>query len=274
MFNKVYNTKSKNISGTNKFGSTFTYANGTYTISGTTQDLTTLSGSNIANTHYTCWNNTGTCSNISYVYYINSTIGAFYIEISDGKNITDAINEMLYNNDVNTNNSSIKGIVDSWYAQNLSTKTNMLEDIVYCNARNMANQSTNGWNSEGGSTSTTMQFKNYTESTTDMTCTNVTDQFAVGNNRAKLIYPVGLLQNEERTNINSSTMMATGVSWWGLSPSYFYDYYAYVRTVNLYGNFNDDVVTFAKGVRPVVSLKSSTVISDGSGSKESPFVIS
>ena len=66
---------------------------------------------------------------------------------------------MLYNDDVNRYNLGIKGIIDSWYAQNLSTKTNMLEDIVFFNARNMSNQAVNGWNKNGGLTNL-MRFKN------------------------------------------------------------------------------------------------------------------
>ena len=60
-----------------------------------------------------------------------------YISISENKGVEDALNEMLFDNDVNRHNSSIKGVVDSWYAQNLFDKTNYLEDAVYCNARNI-----------------------------------------------------------------------------------------------------------------------------------------
>ena len=104
----------------------------------------------------------------------------------------------------------------------------MLEDTVYCNARNMSNQAANGWNKDG-SLKTTMQFKNYS-STTNLACPNETDQFAVSNNKAKLTYPVALATHEELytlTNNNSSTYYSTltntGAIWWGLSP-YYFDY--------------------------------------------------
>ena len=161
MFNKVYirdYKSNENINGTYKFGSSFTYDTGTntYTLSGTAQTISDWStGYNqINNTHYTCWNATGTCETISYVHYTfyssSSSQGAYYFNITNGKNANDILNEMLWNNDVNTYNSSIKGIIDNWYAQNLSTKTSMLEDTVFCNARNVT--SLGGWDPNGGST--------------------------------------------------------------------------------------------------------------------------
>ena len=180
---------------------------------------------------------------------------------------------MLSNNDVNRYNSSIKGIVDAWYAQNLSGYTNMLEDAVYCNARNIT--FLGGWNPEGGSTASgcILEFKNYNGQTTNLACSNVTDQFAVSNNKAKLTYPVGLLQDEERYNINTSSLMVTGAHYWGLSSGYFGTNSAGVRGVHDGGGGLSYNVNDVVGARPVVSLSSGTVISSGSGSEESPWVV-
>ena len=285
MFNKIYNYKEKQPSTTEyKYGSEFTYdtSTNTYTLSGTTQNISTWSSgyNTINNTHYTCWNTSGTCSTISYVYYTTSSY-AYYIDITSGKSVSDAINEMLYDTSVNRYNSSIKGIIDAWYSQNLSSKTNMLEDTVYCNARNMSNQSTNGWNPNGGSRSTEMYFKNYTLNN-DLSCSSVTDQFAVSNNKAKLTYPVSLATHEELytlTNNNSSTyrsvLTKTGAWWWGLSPLSFFATGTSVRSVVAAGNVNDYYsVDYAGGVRLVVTLSTGAVISSGTGSEERPFVIS
>ena len=59
-------------------------------------DLTELN-----NHHYTCNNTTGTCSKVRYYYYKN-----YYIELDGAENIQAAVNEMLYNDYVNTYNSS------------------------------------------------------------------------------------------------------------------------------------------------------------------------
>ena len=149
----------------------------------------------------------------------------------------------------------------------------MLEDTVYCNVRNMTNQSTNGWNKDGSLT-TTMQFKNYS-STTNLVCPNETDQFAVSNNKAKLTYPVSLINNEEWYNIGTSSLRQTGASYWGLSPSYFNNDNAVVRYVYSTGVVSViNNVSRTIGVRLAVSLSTGAVITEGSGSETDPWVIS
>ena len=82
------------------------------------QDISTWStGYNtINNTHYTCWNTTGICNKISFVNYISSP-SVYYTEITGGKGIIEAIDEMLHSDDVNRYNSLMKGIIDNWYAK-------------------------------------------------------------------------------------------------------------------------------------------------------------
>ena len=278
MFNKVHNYKSGAPTSGSLTGNDVSYSNGTYTLlpaDGESELGTTFDATH----HYTCNNTIGTCTKVRYYYY-NSDSYNYYIELDGAENIQAAVNEMLYNNDVNRYNSSIKGIIDAWYRENLLSKTNMLEDTVYCNARNMINQSTNGWNKDGSLT-TFMDFKN-SYFNNDLSCINVTDQFAVSNNKAKLTYPVSLATNEELytlTNNNSSTyydvLTKINAWWWGLSPNYFYINYAYVHYVYTDGNVNyHSDVGSAIGVRLVVSLSTGAVISSGDGSEESPFVIS
>ena len=278
MFNKVYNYKYGAPTSGSLMGNDVFYSNGTYTLLpasgeselGTTKDATH---------HYTCNTTSSTCTKVRYYYY-NSGSRYYYIELDGEANIEEAINNMLYNNNVNRYNSSIKGIIDAWYKQNLLSKTNMLEDTVYCNARNMTNQSTNGWNKDGSLT-TYMNFKNYTLNN-DLSCTNVTDQFAVSNNKAKLTYPVSLATHEELytlTNNNDATyydvLTNTGDYWWGISPNSFYNDHADVRYVSFDGIVHSihNRVEVAYGVRLVVSLKNSVKITSGDGSEESPWII-
>ena len=277
MFNKVYKyTNSAPTSGS-LMGYDVSYSNGTYTLLPASGE-STLGTTKDATHHYTCNNGAGTCSKVRYYYYDN-----YYIELDGAENIQAAVNEMLYNNGVNRYNSSIKGIIDSWYSQNLSSKTNMLEDTVYCNARVMSNQTTNGWNKDGSITGTTahLHFKNYTINN-DLSCINDTDQFAVSNNKAKLTYPVSLATHEELytlTNNNSSTynrtLTNTGNYWWGLSPESFSYYNAYVCVVYtdgvVYSNYRVDNAVV--GVRLVVSLSTGAVITEGDGSETNPWVV-
>ena len=108
---------------------------------------------------------------------------------------------------------------------------------------------------------------------------NVTDQFAVSNNKAKLTYPVSLATTEELytlTNNNSSTyhstLTNTGDKWWGLSPGYF-SYNTRVRYVYLDGSVSYSYVEYAYGLRFVVSLSTGVVISSGSGTESDPWII-
>jgi hypothetical protein len=278
MFNKVYDVKFEAPTSGSIMGNDVLYANGTYTLLPDSGE--SLLGTELNDTHhYTCNTASSTCTKVRYYYYVSGSM-YYYIELDGEANIEEAINNMLYNDNVNRYNSSIKGIIDAWYKQNLLSKTNMLEDTVYCNARDMSNQSTNGWNKDGSLT-TTMRFKNKTLNN-DLSCRNATDQFAVSNNKAKLTYPVSLATHEELytlTNNNSSTyydvLTKTGYWWWGLSPSDFLYSLADVHFVSKVGAVNNDYyVNGDGGVRLVVSLSTGAVISSGDGSEESPFVIS
>ena len=67
---------------------------------------------------------------------------------------------------------------------------------------------------------------------------------------------------------------ATDTYWWSLSPYYFRGGRAFVWYVNgSSGYFGDGYVRDASGVRPSISLISSTTISSGSGTSEDPYVI-
>jgi hypothetical protein len=125
-----------------------------------------------------------------------------------------------------------------------------------------------------------LKFKNYGSisnlvSTRILSCSNITDQFAVGNNKAKLTYPVGLINNEEWYNIGTSSLRQTGDSYWGLSPYYFYSLNACVRGVSADGSLGYYHVYRSHGSRPAVSLSTGAVISSGSGtgSENDPWVI-
>ena len=268
MFNKVYKFSGSSPNNNSLMGNDVSYSNGTYTLLPANGE-SSLSTVNDATHHYSCQNTTGTCNKVSFYYY-----ESIYIELDGEVNIEEAINNMLYNDNVNRYNSSIKGIIDAWYNQNLSGKTNMLEDTVYCNARNMLNQSTNGWNKDGNK-NTYIYFKNNTP-TNDLSCINITDQFAVRNNKAKLTYPISLINHEELYNMGSDSLRKTGAIYRGLSPFYFSDAYASMRYINSSGGLNNDGykdVQNSLGVRPTVTLGSNSVISSGTGSVTAPWIV-
>ena len=224
----------------------------------------------INNAHYTCWNETGECTTISYIYYINGTT-PYYINITNGKSVEDAKNEMLYNDNVNTTNSTIKSGVDAWYKHYLlEDYDDYIEDTIFCNDRSI--RALNGWNPDGGMTNAHLQFKEYNV-TSDLSCTNTTDQFSISNNNAKLTYKVGLISSPEANILNNSNARKTGQWYWLASPRYFSSSGAFGRGVNTLGGMILNLLESAFGVRPAVSLTPGIEYSDGDGSMANPYKV-
>ena len=276
MYNTVYTYSGKSMSSQSNivFGNSFTYANGTYTLTDAKTVATWSSGYNtINNNHYTCMTTGTTCSSINYVYYADSE-SAYYITLTNGKSVNDALNEMLYADDVNKNDSTIKTYIDSWYESNIKDKyDNKLEDTVFCNDRSMSNESSNGWNPIGGSTSTSLKFKNY-NANQSLVCANETDRFSMSNPKAKLKYPIGLLSLPELklAGYGSSHYYNNGQEVWLAYPSDLYNNSTYVGLTGS-GGFLVNFANDSNGVRPSVSLKPNTEFTDGDGSFTNPFVI-
>ena len=258
----------------NKYGNSFTWDGTNYTLVDTI-DVKDLSQSEVLNNnHYTCFNSSGVCNELNYIYY--GTSNPYYIILTGGKSVEDALNEMLYNEDVNTNNSTIKSAIDYWYSNNMIQYTDYLEDTVWCNDRSMSNQSTNGWNPNGGSTSTYLNFKSNGNSS-NLTCQNRNDRFSVNkeNGNGALRYPVGLITRQEQGLAYSSSKspLASGNIYWGLSPNYFYYNYDFGYGVYTNGTVNSYHVNNSYGVRPAVSLRTGIEYMSGDGSVDTPYVI-
>ena len=250
----------------------FTYNNvtDTYTLSSDRYEAWELTGTdktNLATHHYTCLNDTGTCQTLSYVYYV-SRPAIYYINLTGGKSVEDAIDEMLYNDNVNTTNSDIKISIDYWYQNNMTSYASYLEDTIFCNDRSQSNATTNGWNPDGGSVNTEMYF-NYNS----LSCTNDTDKFSVSNSKAKLTYPVGLASRKEMILLNNNNLRKTGQNYWLDSPSNFFNYVAYEETIYSAGSRSTSFVYNSCGVRPVVSLKPGMEYVVGDGSKDYPYEV-
>ncbi len=280
MFNKVYNYQWKYVGGGTyyKFADSVTYNDGYYTLSGNKYDIRSMASGMVKNYHYTCWNSSGECNNVAYVFQTSST-EAYYILLSNGETITDALDGMLFGDDVNIYNSSIKAIIDAWYSQELSSYKNYLEDTVFCNARNA--RDIGGWNPNGGDTAKTrtIEFKNSTPFRRDLSCPNITDQFAISNNKAKLKYPVALMAEEENYNLSPSdslesptlALVSTNFDYWTMSPYYFLNMGMYMNAVNPNGTSSVTATYAVAGARPVISLKSNVVILSGTGSEANPW---
>ena len=259
----------------NRYGNSFTWDGTNYTLVDTIDVFDTTQSGVLNNNHYTCFNSSGVCSELNYIYYTNSGT-PYYVKLNNGKSVEDALNEMLYNEDVNTNDSTIKSAIDYWYSNNMTQYTDYLEDTVWCNDRSMSNQSTNGWNPNGGSTSTFLNFGSVGNSN-NLTCQNRNDRFSVNkeNGNGALRYPVGLITKQETylAYISSKSPLASGNIYWGLSPSFFNDAYANGYFVYANGYNNGYYVYDSFGVRPAVSLRTGIEYMSGDGSVDYPYVI-
>ena len=269
------------LNDNNLYGNSFDYENGKYKLkeenSKKIWDLK-VDYSEINNKHYTCFNETGECETLSYVYYYNqstSSTSIYYINLNDGKSVEDALNEMLWNNNVNDKNSAIKNKIDTWYENNMTEYTDKLEDTIFCNDRSI--YQLNGWDPNEGDIKKYLYFgANGRNSTAkyDLTCTNKNDSFtmseSIGN--GKLKYPVGLLTKDEVELIGKSER-TTGENYWLGSPYNFS--YTYVLECLVYssGNVSSGSVNGTYGVRPAVSLKPGTLYSSGSGSATDPYIV-
>ena len=194
----------------------------------------------------------------------------------------------LVNNRTNTNNSTIKGIIDTWYASNLEAKgyTKYLSTTaVYCNDRT--------YTVSGNDT----YFGAYTRLKTNKTptydCATTEDKFTADSStgNGKLTYPIALMTADEvsfagglyGTNAptwyyyNSANGSSTGSTfWWLLSPGVWSGSDAgvfYVYGSSSPGFLNNVNVFAGGGVRPVISLKSCIKYSTGNGSASDPYTI-
>ena len=191
----------------------------------------------------------------------------------------------------NTNNSTIKGIIDTWYENNLKTNyTKYLSTTaVYCNDRSV----TSGTYSVSSSFNYAAHTRLGTNKTPTYDCTDTNDKFTVDTStgNGKLTYPIALMTADEvsfagglwGTNAqtwyyyNSAKGSSTGEQWWWLlSPASGNSSYAYVFFVvgsSNPGFLSSTYVSHTYGVRPAVSLKSCVKTSGGDGSASAPYTI-
>ena len=262
MFNKVYNDDYETPASGTVYGNDVTYSGGQYTLTNTS---TTRDNTH----HYSCNNTTGTCTKVRFIY-TKMRGYEYYIELTGGTKIEDAVNEMLYADNVNTKNSNIKALIDAWYKQNMVSYTNQLEDVVYCNDRSQLNADTNAWN-KNGILGEDMVFKS--NQGTDLSCTNLTDKFTVANNKAKLEYPVGLITSPEMNLLSGRAYGWNGYYWSG-SPST-YDIEGFGARIKYMENARvlAEETFRVYAVHPVVSLKPNTKFIAGKGSMKCPYIL-
>ena len=232
--------------------------------------------------------------------YDNAYVGYMYGTI-DANNYIDTHN--------NTNNSTIKTVVDNWYINNIANKneySDLVADAIYCNDRGIVNGGGVGYGKE-----TTWYDAYYrlrrssAPKNPTLKCNQINDRFSVSNNvsnfatNGDLTYPIGLITADEIAFAGAiSTSMSGDIYAQNYSYYLYSGYYVYSMTPDYLGSatlpmmFTIGSVPSSDGmskeagkldtlsstyenslVRPVISLISSVKIS-GNGTINNPYILS
>ena len=189
----------------------------------------------------------------------------------------------------NSTNSTIKGVLDSWYSSNLASYADKIsKEAGFCGDRNMASGSS--WSSTPSSTIYYAGYGRLVQNSSSVNptfkCSNSTDLYTVSGsskgNKA-LSNPIGLITADEVTmaglpswsGSTTSNYLYTGQHYWTMSPSRFYSMngHAYVFRVYSTGHLSDWGVDNTIGVRPVINLSADITIKSGNGSSSTPYEI-
>ena len=180
-------------------------------------------------------------------------------------------------------NSTIKQVIDKWYAGTTLKDNDLVADQIFCNDRSASSTQTAAWTSTGA----TYYYGAYGRLDSNkkpiLTCTEESDKFTVNtsNGNGALTYPVGLITADEVAmaggvfgTSNSSYYLYTNQSYWSGSPYSFYSDSSFASgfPVN-YSGYVGAIVNYDAGARPVVSLSSKAKLS-GSGTYSNPYTVS
>ena len=200
----------------------------------------------------------------------------------------------------NTNKSTILTNLESWYKNNLESYESKLADTIWCNDKStfttFTSGSTYGTGLGHGTSQTGYGAYNRIHggnaalyASPSLICPNDNNsgklsKFTVKdttNGNGNLTYKIGLLTADEIAfagsiayTYNRSTYLQenTGTNWWwSLSPDNFNGSRAGVWSVYS-GDLDNSIVSYNNGLRPVISLISSTNVT-GDGTSENPYIV-
>src|SRR5574344_1520189 len=193
----------------------------------------------------------------------------------------------------NTNSSTAKTAIDTWYNTNLASYASKISDTLFCNDRSVASTAATWYSSDtakGYGTNETYygaSNRNNWMHVPVLTCQNKNDRFTVSDTttgNGNLTYPVGLITMDEAGfagasmsswSGNGSYYLYTNSLYWTMSSDYFNGGYANEFFVSKVGQINGGYgVNGTYVLRPVINLKTDTLYTSGDGTSASPYVIS
>ena len=190
----------------------------------------------------------------------------------------------------NINNSTILTNLEAWYNNNLKTYESVIDDTVWCNDK------TNVTDTTYDPRSITPNGLGYAKNVTIYGAMQrlVSKSFSTGGTGpslkcngelSKINSKIGLITADELvlagyafklknpTTYLQENATGTNTNWWSLSPIYYGGSDACVWLVNgYYGALDLNYVNYTYGVRPSISLKSTTNVT-GNGTSDKPYKV-
>lgn len=214
-------------------------------------------------------------------------------------------NDANYSN--NTTGSSVKTAVESWYNNNLSSLSNLLEtNAGFCNDRSSftsaagTTASTN-LNTYGRSSGTNGAYfgayirnANNNNKSPSLACSRtIADVYSTGSangGNKQLGAPIALITADEAafagsgsqtanqgSTFHANSFLRTGSDYLTMSPSYRQSTSSYPAFIFYAGSngylVNNGSISTAYGVRPVISLVNAVAISSGNGTATNPWTV-
>ena len=188
----------------------------------------------------------------------------------------------------NTNNSTILTNLEKWYNNNLKTYESVIEDNVWCNDKTNVTDTTYNpynWSNVSGlgyGTNVTIYGATQRLISANRSAGGTGPSLKCNGELSKITSKVGLITADElalagyAAYLQNSTVYLqenTGYFWWSLSPGYFAGSAGVWDVSGGGGYFDSSYAGNTYGVRPLISLKSTTTISGGSGTSEDPYVV-
>ena len=186
----------------------------------------------------------------------------------------------------NTNSSTIKTAIDTWYQGNLIDYSSYLADSGFCGDRSLINGSSIDGGSNGtgiGSSGTSYGaidrlFRNFKP---QFKCPQTNDLYTTSTstkgNKA-LTYPIGLITADEASFAGSVSQRTTtkvylynNYSFWTMTPFVFMghsDNWFVSGGLGGLGSYMSN-----HDIRPVINLKSTVTVLSGDGTKTNPYII-
>ena len=131
MYGERFVAEEHQLSGRTVFGNDVEYENGEYRLVGTVSipynNWNNEYDRMLNGHHYTCLSTETTCSKVYYAVYHRITTHVTAIELTDGE----TLDSILPKSFENTNDSTVKTLLDAWYAENMINVTDSLEDTVW-----------------------------------------------------------------------------------------------------------------------------------------------